>query len=139
MSDKIFADTNVLLYLLSEDDSRRLRAEEIFLAKPQISTQVVNEFAANCIRKAGKTREDATTLAMALLDCCTVQAVAASTVRKGLELCLRYQLSIWDALILSAAIEAGCNILLSEDMQHGQIIDQTLTIVNPFKDGVIVR
>jgi predicted nucleic acid-binding protein len=43
-----------------------------------------------------------------------------------------YKYSYWDSLILSAAIESNCNIFYSEDMQHGQVIEGTLTIQNPF-------
>jgi predicted nucleic acid-binding protein len=132
MSGKVFADTNVLLYLLSEQDPRNTRAAAIFGSRPTISTQVVNEFAVNCLRKAGKTREETAALALALLDCCDVQAVAESTVRLGLTLSTRYRLSIWDAMILASALEAGCEVLYSEDMQHQQLIEERLTIINPF-------
>jgi len=43
-----------------------------------------------------------------------------------------YQFSFWDSLIVAAALEAGCNVLNSEDMQHGQVVDKELIILNPF-------
>ncbi len=52
---------------------------------------------------------------------------------RGLALKKRYGYSYWDTLILASALECDCSIVYSEDMQDGQRIEQTLTIVNPFK------
>ncbi|MEY3882473.1 MAG: hypothetical protein RIQ94_3269 [Pseudomonadota bacterium] len=54
------------------------------------------------------------------------------TIRKSAEIALRYQFSNWDSLIIAAALLAKCDILYSEDMQHNQVIDGQLTILNPF-------
>jgi len=54
------------------------------------------------------------------------------TIRKNIELCLRYNFSYWDSQIIASALESGCNILFTEDMQHGQVIEGILTIKNPF-------
>jgi predicted nucleic acid-binding protein len=135
MTGKVFADTNVLLYLLGQDEARFTLARTLLTTRPTISTQVANEFAAVAMRKCGKTRGEAVALTVALLDCCEVRPVAESTVRLGLTILGRYQLSIWDSMILAAALEAGCETLLSEDMQHGQVIDGGLTLHNPFLHG----
>lgn len=133
MTGKVFADTNVLLYLIADDDPRRAQAESILAGRPTISTQVVNEFAANAVKKGGRTREEAQELAIALIDCCELRAIDGDTLRLGFSLFVRYRLSIWDGMILAAALEAGAEILYSEDMQDGQIIDSRLRIVNPFQ------
>ncbi len=61
-----------------------------------------------------------------------VAPVTAGTVRDAMAIGLRYGINHWDALIVAAAIDSGCDILYSEDMQHGQIFDDRLTVVNPF-------
>ncbi|MEO5344322.1 MAG: nucleic-acid-binding protein, partial [Gammaproteobacteria bacterium SHHR-1] len=50
-----------------------------------------------------------------------------------LDIASRYSLSHYDSLILAAALEAGCSVVYSEDMQHGQQINNRLTIINPFR------
>jgi len=133
MTGKAFADTNVLLYLIGGEDARRVKAEAVLAGRPTISTQVVNEFVANAVKKGGRSREEAQELALALLVCCEHRAIDDGTIRLGLSLFVRYQLSIWDGMILAAALQAGADTLYSEDMQHGQVIEGRLTIVNPFK------
>ncbi len=53
-------------------------------------------------------------------------------VKEAIALGERYQLSHWDSLIVAAALRANCDTLYSEDMQHGQLIDGRLTVINPF-------
>jgi len=54
------------------------------------------------------------------------------TILKACEIAARYQLSFYDSMIVAAALESNCEILYTEDMQHNQIINNTLTIINPF-------
>lgn len=58
--------------------------------------------------------------------------VSVNTIEMALNLAERYQYSYFDSLILASALEAGCQILYSEDLQDGQRIENQLTIVNPF-------
>jgi predicted nucleic acid-binding protein len=67
-----------------------------------------------------------------LLQSCRVIAVDQSIVAAAMQIEARYQLSYWDALILAAALAAGCDTLCSEDMQDGQVFEGRLTIKNPF-------
>jgi len=62
---------------------------------------------------------------------CRVLGGSPETHRTASRLRTDHQFSYWDSLIVAAALEAGCSILYSEDMQHGQVIDDRLTIVNP--------
>lgn len=61
-----------------------------------------------------------------------VRAMTVDTHGRGLALAQRYQLGLYDALIAAAALEAGCETLLSADFQAGQVLEQGLTIRNPF-------
>jgi predicted nucleic acid-binding protein len=66
------------------------------------------------------------------LEKCSIQPVVLSTLKLAQNLVSRYDFQIFDGIIIAAALEANCNIFYSEDMQHGQIIENTLKIVNPF-------
>jgi predicted nucleic acid-binding protein len=78
------------------------------------------------------TRERAYAFADLLMRRTDVRPLDEPTIRKSAEIAIRYRFSNWDSLIIAAALLANCDILYSEDMQHGQTIDGALTVVNPF-------
>jgi predicted nucleic acid-binding protein len=134
---RAFADTNIIVYAQSDDDTKTATAIKLLEAGPVISAQVVNETVATLTRKYGFSLPDAHQVATSLLVACEVVPVDAATIREAIRLTTRYQLSHWDSLIVSAALLAGCDTLHSEDMQHGLVIEERLTVVNPFKAAVI--
>jgi predicted nucleic acid-binding protein len=127
----VFLDTNVLLYLLSPDDARADQAEELIAAGGIISVQVLNEFVAVAARKFKMDLTEIREVLSTVRAVCTVKPVDVETHELGLDLAERYQLPIYDALIVASAQRAGCRLLLTEDMQHGQRVGR-LTIRNPF-------
>jgi len=128
-----FLDTNVLLYLLSADAAKADRAEAALAEGGVVSVQVLNEFASVASRKLGmsiaETRE---ALAVVRALCRTVPLTEA-THDKGLEIAERYGLAVYDAMIVAAALLAGCDTLYSEDLQDGQWLDGRLTVRNPLR------
>lgn len=132
MTAKIFLDTNIALYTQGKDDRKRLIARELVSRSPFVSAQVVNECVNVCLRKFRFSREQAYAYADLLMQKTNVLPVDELVIRKSAEIALRYQFSNWDALIISAALLAECDTLYSEDLQHGQLIDECLRIVNPF-------
>jgi predicted nucleic acid-binding protein len=70
------------------------------------------------------------------MDRTDVLSLDESTVDQAARLAIRYQLSHWDALIVAAALLADCDTLYSEDLQDGQVFDERLTVINPFKEAV---
>ncbi len=127
-----FVDTNVLLYLLSDDEAKADRAEALLARRIVISVQVLNEFLNVTRRKMGlpwPAVEQALTDVQRFAD---VRPLTLATHRQGLALAKRYQLNVSDAMIAAAALEAGCTTLASEDFSHGQRFDGRLTIRNPF-------
>ena len=127
----VFFDTNVILYLLSEEAAKANRAEEILASGGIISVQALNEFAAIASRKLamefGEIREVLATVRAV----CTIKPVDIETHELGLDLPQRYRFSIYDALIVAAALRAGCKVLYAEDLRHNQKIEG-MTIRNPF-------
>jgi predicted nucleic acid-binding protein len=127
-----FFDSNVVLYLASSDTAKADRAEAMLREGGTISVQVLNEVASVASRKLGFSWPQ---IVMFLADLRSLVGIVPLTVEThegGLWLSERYRLSFYDASIVSAALIAGCEILWSEDMQHGLTIDGRLTLRNPF-------
>src|SRR5688500_9170303 len=128
-----FFDTNILLYLLSENRAKADRAEELLSAGGVVSVQVLNACAAVASRKlAMKWSEIKYGLEPVRL-LLRIEPLTADTHDQALDLAERYKVSFYDASIIAAAKIAGCSRLYSEDMQHRQVFEKTLTVVNPFK------
>jgi predicted nucleic acid-binding protein len=139
MSVEGFIDTNVFVYQLEGLDIRkaaiaeRLIEQGIATGTACISFQVVQECLNVALRKARKSlgaSEMRKYLQSVLEPLYRVQP-SPRLYRAALDIQLRYQFSFYDSLIVAAALEAGCKTLHSEDLQHGQRIEQ-LSIINPF-------
>lgn len=127
-----FFDTNVLLYLLSEDSQKADRAETIMAQGGVISVQVLNEFASVASRKLKMAYTEIRDSLSIVRAVCQTQAITIDIHEQGLDVAERFGFSLYDSMIVSAALQAGCSVLYSEDMQHGQNIDGQLLITNPF-------
>jgi predicted nucleic acid-binding protein len=130
--DKVFFDTNVLLYLLSGDEAKADRAEEVLAGGGIISVQVLNEFASVATRKLGMSWIEIREILSQVRAVCPAEPITVEIHDRGLQIAERYGFSIYDALIIASALLTGCVTLYSEDMQHGQVVDDQLTIHNPF-------
>ena len=133
MSDR-FLDTNVILYLLA-DGAKADRAEEILAGGGVISVQVLNEALVNCRRKAGLSWDEASDFLSGVRKVCRVTSLTTQTHDIGQAIGARFGFAVYDAMIVAAALEAGCSTLLTEDLSHGQVIEQSLQILNPFATG----
>lgn len=128
-----FIDTNVLLYLLSDDVQKADIAEQVLAKGGVISVQVLNEFAAVATRKLKLPIAEIRELLGTIRAVCKVVSITEATHDKGLEIVERYSMSLYDAMIVASALLADCKLLISEDMQHGQKIAGTLKTHNPFR------
>ena len=126
-----FFDTNIILYLL-DDGPKADQAEKLLKSGGMISVQVLNETLVNCRRKAGMDWEEAGTFLTGIRSLVDVQVLTTEVHDVGVALGSRYQLSVYDAMIVAAALVSGCSELLSEDMHDGLIVEEALSIRNPF-------
>lgn len=126
-----FIDTNVLLYTLSPDVVKATRAEALARTGGTISVQVLNEMTNVLRRKHAKPWKDVTDILSLFRSLLDVVPLTTTIHDSGLALAQRYSLSIYDAMIVAAAIDCGCETLWSEDMQDGLLIGR-LQIRNPF-------
>jgi predicted nucleic acid-binding protein len=125
-------DTNIAVYALSEGPKCDM-ALSVLEAGPMISVQLLNEFTNVSIRKrklAWEEVEEALVIIQSLAG--SVRPVDLEVHRYGRDLTRRYKIGFYDALIVSASLLDQCDMLYSEDMQHGLVIDGRLTITNPF-------
>ena len=134
MSVKVFADTNILLYAFSknEEEKQQKALEILDNSWPTISTQVIREFISVGTTKHKQPLEKVMRQVRNIADVVDIINEDMEIIDKGIEIHQRYEFRFYDSLIIAAAITANCTILYSEDMQHGQVIEKTLTIVNPF-------
>lgn len=134
MPDKVFIDTNVLIYAYSEDepDKRQRAIDCVRSGEAWISTQVLNETINVLKRKFSLSYSQIRDAVQELSEEFPIVLVSVNTIEMALNLAERYQYSYFDSLILASALEAGCQILYSEDLQDGQRIENQLMIVNPF-------
>ena len=133
MSGRAFFDTNVLLYILSGDTTKADRAEEVLAGGGVVSVQVLNEFAAICIRKLGMSWPEVNESLDVIRALCSVEPLTAETHDRGRALAARHGFSVYDAMIVAAALIAGADILYSEDLQDGMRVDASVTVRNPFR------
>ena len=127
-----FFDTNVLLYLLSAETDKADRVESLLERSGAVSVQVLNEFTAVATRKRGLSYAEVREVLDVVRVACTTHPLTAEHYDKGVEIAERYRFSFYDSVIVASALLARCKTLYSEDLQHRQIIDKQLTVINPF-------
>jgi len=133
MSDKPFLDTNVVLYAFRQGDARSQRAEMLLAAGGTLSVQVLNEFVNVARRKLNKRWEEVRrALGILRVFCPDPAPVTIETHDRAVQIAERYGYSIFDSLIVAAALERQCETLYSEDLQAGQVIEGRLRVRNPF-------
>lgn len=137
MTARSFIDTNVLVYCFDSDEpAKRERALAIMDGAEGsdlvVSTQVLQEFYVTVVRKLANPLPEADAeQAVADLALLPVVRIDARMVLLAIATSRAHRLSLWDALVLHAAIEAGCTRLLTEDLQHGFELDG-VRVENPF-------
>ncbi|MBW2027061.1 MAG: PIN domain-containing protein [Deltaproteobacteria bacterium] len=135
---RCFFDTNILVYMFDQDSPEkkdyacRLFETEVSAGRAVVSTQVLQEFYVTVTRKLSvpldpKTAEEVVrNLSLLRVIQIDVERILGAMARGR-----RMKISFWDSLIIEAALSAGANRLLTEDLNHGQVIDG-LKIENPF-------
>ena len=126
-----FFDTNVLIYLVSPDPAKALRAEQVVRQGGVISVQVLNETANVMRRKLKKSWAETHEVLSVVSTLLSVRPLTLEVHRAGLGWAERHMLSLHDAMLVASALDADCGTLWSEDMQPSMAIGG-LTIRNPF-------
>ncbi|MGJ0359357.1 PIN domain-containing protein [Aliarcobacter cryaerophilus] len=134
MKDKIFIDTNILLYAYSTEKNKQEIAQSIINTNNNIyiSKQVINETINILIKKFKLNIKDIINVVKELEKEFIILDFDIQTQLNALKLKQNYNLQFYDALIVSTALENSCTILYSEDMQDKLVIEKKLKIINPF-------
>lgn len=132
--NKISIDTNILLYALDDFYPEKQNISiQIIADKPIFCSQCLSEFANVCLRKWKFPKSNVADLIKMYLQQAIYIPVSEKMLIRSAEIMNKYDFQLFDSIIISAAIESGCTILYSEDMNDGQIIEGQLKIINPFK------
>ncbi|MBI4648875.1 MAG: PIN domain-containing protein [Bacteroidia bacterium] len=132
--NKSFIDSNILVYLASTNIDKANKAKELLNKGEElfISIQVLNEFSAVCFKKELAPHEKIKKYVEEFHLCFNVAGVDFLNISKCFDIKMRYKYSYYDSLIIATALINDCPVLYSEDMQHNQLIENKLTIINPF-------
>ncbi|HEV2395564.1 MAG TPA: PIN domain-containing protein [Candidatus Sulfotelmatobacter sp.] len=134
MPADVFFDTNVLIYSLSENDSRSMQAEALLAYGGKIGVQQLNEMVSVARQKLEMSWPEVQEALDAVLTLCPAPIpITLATHQSALQIAKRYGFGIYDALVLAAALQSKCRTIYSEDFQDGQVIEGKLTVRNPFK------
>ncbi len=133
---RVALDTNIMVYAEGIDDDRmQAIAMELVLKLPSGSTilpiQTLGELFNVLVRKGGRSRDAARAAVLKWRDGFPVIETSAAIMLAATDLAVDHQLSIWDSVILSAAAQAGCRLLLSEDFHDG-FTWNGVTVTDPF-------
>ncbi len=136
MSDNIMIDTNLWIYLYAKNPEAKYHKIRQLVEKDfdliVISTQVLGELYHVLTRKKFCTREEGKRIIIETITSFPILEIDSSDVLSALDITERYGFSYWDSLLIATTMNNGCRILYSEDMQHNQIIENKVRIINPF-------
>ena len=136
INDKVFIDTNILIYAYSLDEKEKRDVVKAIIENSQtnvvISTQVVNEFINVMRKKMAVSLMDLQIAVDELSQLGFVSLIDMGTISQALSISKLFKYAYFDSLIIASALENSCKILYSEDMQHGQVLEKKLTILNPY-------
>lgn len=132
MNVNFFLDTNIIIYALGNNVEKKEISIKLIEQKPVISTQVINELANICIKKLRLDLINVGKIITNISESCSVSLINNVTIQNALKLAKSYHFSYFDSLILASALESECKIIYSEDLQHNQLINKRLRIINPF-------
>jgi predicted nucleic acid-binding protein len=134
MKDRIFLDTNVIVYAHTDIDLVKQKTAQAFIVKQSsvISTQVLQETANTLSKKFLHSWMDINKVLAELSQNNVVTINNENTIFIAARMAERYRFAFYDCLIIAAGLESGCSILYSEDLNHLQKIEDSLLIVNPF-------
>jgi len=135
MPDKAFIDTNVFIYYQRADNPHKQAIAKNLLETNNCvaSTQVINEISNILTKKYPTLEKEIELFLQDVTEYYEIITTSVSLTFSALKIHFKHKFSFFDSLIIAAALEANCNIIYTEDMQHGQVIDNTLKIVNPFR------
>jgi predicted nucleic acid-binding protein len=135
MSDKVFVDTNLWVYAFVKNPPEKadkiVELTNVQQSSLVISVQVLGELYNVLVRKSTFPQSEAQAIILGLVSRFSIVEIDTSNVLQAMTVNTRYRYSYWDCLIIATALKSDCYVLYSEDMQHDQLIEGKLRIINP--------
>ena len=139
MSDQIFLDTNLWVYLYTKDPAKKSTVVARLIANQGqtliVSTQILGELYNVLTRKKLFTKPETAAIIRQITLTFPVRAIDTAKVLMALEISDRYGFSYWDSLVVATALLEDCRILYSEDMHHEQMVEGKTQIINPLLEN----
>ncbi|NPV01265.1 MAG: PIN domain-containing protein [Brevinematales bacterium] len=133
MSDSLFfLDSSVIIYSIDKNPSKKESTLKLLERNPVISTQVLNEISNVMRRKFNFDYPSIFQITSKIVENSQLSLIDFKTISFAFNLAGTYSFSYYDSLIIASALENNCTILYSEDMQHQQVIEERLQIINPY-------
>ncbi|MFB2835760.1 PIN domain-containing protein [Floridanema evergladense] len=136
MTYRVFLDTNLWIYFYAKEPiEKSQKIEEIIsnnIQQIQVSVQILGELFHVLTRKKLTSQSDAASIVLELINNFSILEVDHPKVIQALQINSKYGYSYWDSLVIATALLSDCAILYSEDMQHNQLIENKIQIINPF-------
>lgn len=127
-----FLDSNIILYLFDSDLEKREVAKRLIRRNAHVNAQVLIEVGNVCKKRLKWTKHEVGELWYHLMSDCEVSGISEEIIADAIYLTEKYDFQLFDAIIVSGALDAECSVLYSEDMQHNLLVEDRLTIINPF-------
>jgi predicted nucleic acid-binding protein len=135
MIDKPTLDTNILIYAFGKkDDARKQIAKEILRKCNIISLQVVNETIYVLLKKFKFPHHELEKVIEFMKQNFVISDLNIAILDQTVKIAAKYGFSFWDSMMVASALNNHCSVLYSEDLQHNQIIEDRLQIINPFQN-----
>jgi predicted nucleic acid-binding protein len=132
MPDSYFLDTNILIYSVGNVTSKKQIAVDLIVPQAVISTQIITESINVMYRKLHYDYGQIRAITTKFIDQMTLRIITCDTIRSALNITETYGYSYYDSQVIASALEHHCPILYSEDLQHEQVIEGRLKILDPF-------
>ncbi len=136
MKDRVFIDSNIIIYAYSSDEPLKKKIVETLFNKHEtiiMSTQTINEFTNVMTKKKRLNYQQIALVVQELASIFSIAIVDLETIKQAIHVAAKHQYSYFDSLMVAAALQNECALLYSEDMHHGHTIENSLKIINPFK------
>jgi len=133
MSGKYFLDTNILIYSIGNIIPKKIISVNLIDKNAVISTQILTESANVMRRKLKYDYSQIRSVTDKFAEKMTLHIITHKTVRTAFDIAEKYGYSYYDSQVIACAVQSDCAVLYSEDLQHNQMIENSLRIVNPFQ------
>lgn len=135
MSARVFFDSNILIYAYSSDDIGKRHCVRTLAELHDIiivSTQTINECVNVMYKKKKMSYQQIAPLIDEICNNFAIEIIDEDSIKKAIDIATKHSYSYFDSLMIASALASDCSILYTEDMHNTHVVEDNLTIINPF-------